>query len=220
MLDERLEMALEETGARLIVLDPIQGYLGADVDMHRANEIRPVMTHLAKLAEKYQCAIVLIGHMNKNSMASKAAYRGLGSIDLSAAARSILLCGRLQSDPQIRVLCQTKNSLAPEAKSIAFSLSEENGFEWIGEYEINADDLLRDSVQVGKCDEAKKFLSRLFQECQNENQGCQEGCQLLVNDIVEKAGEAGISKRTLMRAKAEMPVKSRKIGKQWYWYKE
>ena len=63
----RLEEAIIQTKARLVVLDPIQGFLGADVDMHRANEIRPVMKRVAVLAEKYQCAIILIGHMNKNS---------------------------------------------------------------------------------------------------------------------------------------------------------
>src|SRR5699024_11901240 len=67
MLDERLEQAIRQTNARLVVLDPIQSYLGAEVDMHRANEIRPLMKRVSVLAEKYHCAIVLIGHMNKNS---------------------------------------------------------------------------------------------------------------------------------------------------------
>ncbi len=86
--DDRLEQAIEQTGARLVVLDPIQGYIGASVDMHRANEIRPLMYRIAKLAEKYGCAILLIGHMNKNS-SEKSSYRGLGSIDFQAAARSV-----------------------------------------------------------------------------------------------------------------------------------
>ena len=51
MMDERLETAIKETAARLVVLDPIQGYLGADVDMNRANEIRPVMKRIGTLAE-------------------------------------------------------------------------------------------------------------------------------------------------------------------------
>ena len=67
MMDARLEEAIIQTKARLVVLDPIQGFLGTDVDMHRANEIRPLMKRVALLAEKYHCAIILIGHMNKNS---------------------------------------------------------------------------------------------------------------------------------------------------------
>ena len=95
MRDVRLEQAIIETNAKLVVLDPIQGFLGADVDMHRANEIRPIMKHISELAEKYKCAIILIGHMNKSSM-GKSAYRGLGSIDFQAAARSVLIVGRIQ----------------------------------------------------------------------------------------------------------------------------
>ena len=94
MMDARLEEAIIQTKARLVVLDPIQGFLGADVDMHRANEIRPLMKRMAVLAEKHHCAIVLIGHMNKNSN-GKSPYRGLGSIDFQAAARSVLIVGRV-----------------------------------------------------------------------------------------------------------------------------
>ena len=36
-----------------------------------------MMKKLGALAEKYQCAIILIGHMNKAS-GNKAAYRGMG----------------------------------------------------------------------------------------------------------------------------------------------
>lgn len=90
MMDARLEEAIIQTKARPVVLDPIQGFLGADVDMHRANEIRPLVKRMSVLAEKYHCSIVLIGHMNKNSN-GKSSYRGLGSIDFQAAARSVLI---------------------------------------------------------------------------------------------------------------------------------
>lgn len=61
MSDLRIEEAIKQTGAKLVILDPIQAYLGSGVDMHRANEIRPVMKHLGDIAEKYNCAIILIG---------------------------------------------------------------------------------------------------------------------------------------------------------------
>ena len=80
MIDERLEEAVIKTGARLLILDPIQAYLGGGMDMNRANEARDMTKKLAALAEKYQCAIVLVGHMNK-AAGNKAAYRGMGWID-------------------------------------------------------------------------------------------------------------------------------------------
>lgn len=78
--DERLEQAVHQTGAQLIVLDPIQAYLGNDVDMHRANEVRPILKRVAGMAERTGCGVILIGHMNK-AQGLKAGYRGLGSID-------------------------------------------------------------------------------------------------------------------------------------------
>ena len=156
MIDNRLEEAIVETSAKLVVLDPIQGYLGANVDMHRANEIRPVMKKLSSLAEKYQCAIVLVGHLNKNSI-GKSSYRGLGAIDFLAAARSVLLVGRKKDDPELRVVCHVKSSLAPEGKSIAFRLNREEGFEWIGECDVSADDLLTGTAKGQKLREAKLF---------------------------------------------------------------
>lgn len=73
--DERLEKTISETGARLLIMDPIQAYIGANVDMHRANEMRPVMSRLEAIAEKHGCAVLLIGHMNKSG--KKAKYKGL-----------------------------------------------------------------------------------------------------------------------------------------------
>lgn len=98
MTDERIEKAIQQTGAKLIILDPIQAYIGANVDMHRANEIRPVMSKLGRIAEEYGCAVVLIGHMNK-AEGQKSSYRGLGSIDITAVARSVLIVGKMRDSP-------------------------------------------------------------------------------------------------------------------------
>ena len=76
LCDARLEEAICRTGAKLIVLDPLQAYLGSDVDMHRANEVRPVLKRLSLMAERTQCAVILIGHMNK-AQGLKSGYRGL-----------------------------------------------------------------------------------------------------------------------------------------------
>ena len=126
MADVRLEEAIVQTKAKMVVLDPIQGFLGADVDMHRANEIRPLMKRVAVLAEKYHCAVILIGHMNKNSNGKSSSYRGLGSIDFQAAARSVLIVGRVKDEPEVIVICHTKSSLAPEGTSIASKAGKES----------------------------------------------------------------------------------------------
>lgn len=103
MIDERLEEAIIRTKAKLLILDPIQAYLGGSMDMNRANEARDMTKKLASLAEKYRCAIVLVGHMNK-AAGNKAAYRGMGSIDFFAVARSVLLVGRVEGEENIRAV--------------------------------------------------------------------------------------------------------------------
>ena len=205
MMDARLEEAIIQTKARLVVLDPIQGFLGADVDMHRANEIRPLMKRVAVLAEKYHCAIILIGHMNKNSN-GKSSYRGLGSIDFQAAARSVLIVGRIKDEPEIRVVCHVKSSLAPEGKSIAFRLDKDTGFEWIGEYDISADDLLSGDNRGQKIHAAKEFLQEFL-----------ASGSVAQTKVAEEAESRGIKKKTLWNAKKELEIDSVKIGNQWFW---
>ena len=205
MMDARLEEAIIKTKARLVVLDPIQGFLGAAVDMHRANEIRPLMKRIAVLAEKYHCAIILIGHMNKNSN-GKSSYRGLGSIDFQAAARSVLIVGRIKDEPEIRVVCHVKSSLAPEGKSIAFRLDKDTGFEWIGEYDISADDLLSGENRGQKIRSAKEFLKEVL-----------ESGFVAQTKVAEEAESRGIKKKTLWNAKKELEIDSVKIGNQWFW---
>ena len=205
MMDARLEETIIKTKARLVVLDPIQGFLGAAVDMHRANEIRPLMKRVAVLAEKYHCAIILIGHMNKNSN-GKSSYRGLGSIDFQAAARSVLIVGRIKDEPEIRVVCHVKSSLAPEGKSIAFRLDKDTGFEWIGEYDISADDLLSGDNRGQKIHEAKEFLKEIL-----------VSGSVAQTKVAEEAESRGIKKKTLWNAKKELEIESVKIGNQWFW---
>ena len=205
MADVRLEEAIVQTKAKMVVLDPIQGFLGADVDMHRANEIRPLMKRIAVLAEKYHCAVILIGHMNKNSN-GKSSYRGLGSIDFQAAARSVLIVGRVKDEPEVRVVCHTKSSLAPEGTSIAFRLDKNNGFEWIGEYDISADELLNGDGRGQKSRKAKEFLLEIL-----ANGGMTQ------KKIAEEAESRGIKSKTLWNAKRELEIDSVKRGKQWYW---
>ena len=205
LCDDRLEQAVLETGTRLIVLDPLQAYLGDKVDMHRANEVRPVFKRLSAMADRTGCAIILIGHMNK-AQGLKSSYRGLGSIDFRAAARSVLLVGRLKSDPTVRVVAHDKSSLAPEGKSIAFSLDAENGFQWIGYCDISVDDVLSGtgSVQTKTAlmeDELRRMLTK----------------PVPAEEVFRRAAELGISERTVNIAKKNVGIDTMRVGNRWHW---
>ena len=207
--DEHIERAIRQTGARLIILDPIQAYVGEKTDMNKANEIRPIFRRLAEVAERTGCAVVLIGHLNK-AAGGQSAYRGLGSIDFRAAARSVLLIGRVKREPNVRVIIHDKSSLAPEGKPMAFSLGAESGFSWIGEYDITADELL--SGTGGNTETKTEQAERLILDL------LADGKEMASEDIVKAAAEAGISGRTVQNAKRSMGgiLGARRVGSQWY----
>ncbi len=208
LLDERIEAAIVQTGAKLMILDPIQGYLGGKVDMNRANEIRTVLRNVAAVAERTGCAIVLVGHLNKATGANSA-YRGLGSIDFRAAARSVLLVGRMKKEPNVRVIVHDKSSLAPEGKSIAFSLGNENGFRWLDGYnDITADELLCGFNAETKTSAAEQLILDMLSN----------GEKVPCETIFSMAASRGISQRTVNQAKKNIPeIITTKPNKKWFW---
>ena len=193
--DERIEKAIIENNARLVIIDPIQAYLGADVDMNRANEVRPIFMRLGQVAQRTGCAILLIGHLNK-AAGMQSLQRGLGSIDIAAAVRSVLFIGKLKHDPTMRILTHEKSSPAPPGVSLAFSLGDEGGFRWFGEYDITADEMLSgiEPQRETKTQQAKDLICTLLAG----------GKQVLSEDIDKAALERGIPGRTVRDAKREL----------------
>ena len=204
--DERIEKAIRTTNAKLFVLDPLQAFLGAKVDMHRANEVRPIFTRLAGIVERTNCACVIIGHMNKSS--SKGIYRGLGSVDIVAAVRSVLLLGKDPDNPNIRAVIPIKSSLAPEGKAMSFSIGtgEENRFSWIGECDLTVRDLLSDEQSNPRI--IQKAIDLIREHCL--------GKSILSTELEEIAEQNGTSKSTLKRAKLILKTRSVKKNNQWY----
>ena len=193
--DERIEKAIIENNAKLVIIDPIQAYLGADVDMNRANEVRPIFMRLGQVAQRTGCAILLIGHLNK-AAGMQSLQRGLGSIDIAAAVRSVMFIGKLKHDPTMRILTHEKSSLAPPGVSLAFSLGDEGGFRWVGEYDITADEMLSgiEPQRETKTQQAKDLICTLLAG----------GKQALSEDIDKAALERGIPGRTVRDAKREL----------------
>ena len=194
--DDRIEKAVRQNHVRLVIIDPVQAFIGADVDMNRANEVRPVFRKLGMIAEKTGCAIVLIGHLNKSS-GMQSTYRGLGSIDIMAAVRSLIFIGKVRKDPTTRVLIHEKSSLAPPGETMAFKLGDEEGFRWVGAYEISADELL--DGKEGKATETKlERGAKLIKELLADKK------EISIRELDEKAKEQGISGRTMRDVRSRM----------------
>lgn len=205
LCDARIEQAITQTEAKLFILDPLQAYLGADVDMHRANEVRPVFKKFGDVARRTGCAMVIIGHMNKGC--GKSQYRGLGSIDFQAAARSVLTVGRIQGNPYLRAFAQGKSNLAPEGASIAFELVPDKPFRWVGKHDVTVDMLMNGYQDTRSVyDRAESLINDLL-----------SSGPVSATEIYEAAKEHGISPRTLNKAKSNLGVGSCKDGNQWFW---
>lgn len=214
--DERIQDSMNESQAKLLIIDPIQAFIGARTDMNKANEVRDVLRPIGKLAEDYKCAVILIGHLNK-AQGINSIYRGIGSMDFTAIARNILLVGRHKDDEDLRVFVHTKASLGPQGSSQAFRLGGEGGLEWVDGFdEVTADDILYASkTQKGhketKLDKAVDFLRDYFAEHE----------EVESNLIINMAKDRNICKRTLLEAKTYVPgISSQKRGKVWIWVYE
>ena len=205
-----LDKALIQTRAKLIVIDPIQSYLGANVDLHRANETRPILDNLSKLAESHGCAILLIRHLSKAG-GGKAITRGLGSIDLSGAVRSEMLAGALPDDPESRAIVHIKSNLGAYGPSLGYCIDADGKFSWTGRSEITAGQMLEapsNSQDRSAVDDAREWLRDLLKEGSREQK-----------EVRKLAENEGISFGTLRRAKDALRVKSRKgaFGGSWIW---
>ena len=199
--------AIDGIGARLLVFDPIQAFINRESD---GTGIRQKMTILSQVAEKSGCAIIMIGHMNKKEN-GKELYRGLGSIDIVAAARSVITISRAEEKSSARIIRHTKSSLTHSGSDFGFEISEDGDIEWIGVIENEADEVAEQARQrLGiKAEKAKELL---YQWLRNED--------MTFTEIMKRFEKIGISQRTVSSAKKEIGVRSVKTADGWLWHLE
>ena len=145
MCDPRLEALAQNPTCHpaLVVFDPIQSYLEKHVKMNQADDVRPMMDYLARFAARHHCAVLLVSHINKPSLAAgSASDRILGSSDFRNAARSIIFAGNDPEDPDTRVFAQDKNSLGPAGPSMRFAIRD-GGVEIMDKCDFTADEIIR-----------------------------------------------------------------------------
>ena len=209
--DDRIRSAIEKSGARLLILDPLSSYIGDGCSLNAANEMRSKFNHLIAVAKDTGCAIVIIAHMNKMRETSPL-YRTSGSIDIAGVARSILAITRTpnKENPNERVMVQVKSNLAPTGSAILFEVSE-NGIHFIDEIEMTAEQAFASvAPKLGRPNEefesCKDFILDLMKCGKLPSAACEE----LLKDN-------GFKKSTIKKAKKEAGVVSVKEGMVWYW---
>lgn len=211
-----LEEEVAEIRPTLVIIDPLFAYTGGKVDINRANECRAVTAPLAALAEKYGCALVALRHLSKSKGGGDALNAGIGSIDITAAARSVLLVGKDPDDKKLRAVVQTKNNLAPEGGALGYKV-EEGRFYWTGESTLTAGRILSapsDEQGRGEQAEAADYL----------RQALSEGPRA-AKEIKAEANQVGLSEQMLRTARMRLGVRTRKeggsfgsMGQRWVWY--
>ena len=128
----KVEGYIRKYRPKVVIFDPFQAFLGDKVDMHRANETRPIMMKLEGIAEKYDCAIILICHMAKALSDSPGVLRALGSTDIPGSARSILQIGKDGDNPKMKLMVQVKCSNAEQGNSVNFTIKDGKGVVFLG----------------------------------------------------------------------------------------
>ena len=206
-----VETLIQESHAKLVVFDPVQQFFagvdpfGVRLDMNNSASVRPIMTRLKELARKYECALVLICHPNKNSYQS-ALHSTMGSNDFTAAPRSAVYIGRNQLDKEQRIITLTKSNGVPEKhqKSLLFTIDfGGGGIKFLGETELQADDLRETRQSCRKDEESPKSKIDLAQEIIDDTIESNGGYALVKN--IEKACiDADIPQATMYRAKNKM----------------
>jgi len=167
----RIEAAIRELGAHLMVIDPITAYLPETVQTHNDASVRRALTPLADTAQRTGCAILLVRHLNKDTK-GPAMYRGGGSIAFSGSARTALVTAQHPDDPKISVLARVKGNLSIAVASLAYRLTPDDENEcphvtWDGAVDIDADTLLRGKdkrLDAPARDEAADMVRQLLGE--------------------------------------------------------
>jgi hypothetical protein len=212
-----LEDLIKASGARLLIVDPINAYLGDKVDSHNDQKIRQVLGPISELANRTGCMILCLRHLNKGG-GGKAIYRGLGSIGYTGQARANFFAAEHPDEEGTFVVATSKFNIGAKPSSIKYKLdfSQVPGVSSLVPYcahgencDINANTLSEQSVdaeETGKLKDAVDFLIELLRLGPVK---AQEGNK--------QARKMSISDATLSRARRKLRVKAIQTATCWYW---
>ena len=170
-----------------------------------------IMARLAELAKERNVTIIALRHLNKADK-DKAIFRGLGSIDITAAARSAVMIGHHPEDDQIRVLVHIKHNLSERGASLLYELEGAGEgrvpkLVWKGETPLTAEDLSRKPNRVGRPDDASQFAEQFLRRA------LAAGEARPIKDLVRDGDRRSIDSRMLRKVAQKIGVI--KKGRTW-----
>lgn len=205
--DEHIREAIIEFKPQLVVVDPLQSYIGNDSDLQIAVRARKLMRRISMWASTYDCAIVLIGHLSKTGH-SKELYRGLGSIDVVASARSVLQVERDEEDEEIRIVKQIKNSLDSKGPDLMFEIRKDTGFRWL---ESKIIEKVQQEAGVTELPKNKHELAAILLKKVLADGPVESTV------IKEQLSQYRIGDKTMHEVKKDLGIKPFRKMRVWYW---
>ena len=200
-----LEHLIQQSGAKLIIIDPIVAFLDLSVQLASDANVRQALQPLLDLAEKYACVILLVRHLNKTG-GRQALYRGGGSIGFVGVCRSAWLVVRAPKHPKQCILAENKNNLGMRQPSLRYEVAAAPGaaptINWLGLCPLNADQLLTLAARsrLGTAlERALDFLQLFLKDGPRTSK-----------DVWDASRECCFSERTLNTAKAQLKITSKK----------
>lgn len=205
-----IEHAIVTAAARLVIVDPLMAYLGGETNSHRDQDVRGILAPLARLAERYGVAIVVVRHLSKGQSAN-VLYRGGGSIGIIGAARVALMVGHDPDEPDgpRRILAVSKSNLAMFPPAMAYHLEQaENGVArivWEGATRHTAAAITAsmqpDEGGKSALDEAKDVLREILASGPKP-----------AKEAEREAITAGCAQKTIRDAREALGIKPRRVG--------
>ena len=120
--DEALAKFAAKAGPLLLIVDPLQSFLPAGVEMASRNQMRSILLPLKAIASAQQCAVLLVMHSNKKQGVSDR-KRLADSSDIWDMARSVLMMGRSNSDGKI-YLSHEKSSYSRPRQTVLLHIED------------------------------------------------------------------------------------------------
>jgi uncharacterized protein YdeI (BOF family) len=218
-----LRDTLVSTGARILVIDPLNAFVEKGVDTYKDQDIRRILHPLETIAQETGTAIIIVAHLNKKEDASTL-YRVGGTIGFVGAARSVLAVSKLPDDTN--VLFWLKGNLARRPPSMAYEIKQvrkiktatntwkgenvihSSSIRWLGEVDFNP--LSKNQAPTPEArvmEEATEFLRQVLQQSQEVD----------TEALYAEARAAGIAKSHLNRVKSSLGIVQTRRNGAWFW---